>query len=114
MEMLPQGTVLDKEKFYTVYQMTQEPTLIQKAEERQSQILDADYTQVDMKSYIASLDYLDSNEKKELLATVQQFPSVFGGGLGSLKIEPIWLKLKDRCKCHILGIPSKNTRYPSL
>jgi hypothetical protein len=72
--------------------------VLQKAEERQSRILDADYSKVEMEEYVSSLDHLDSNEQIELLATLEKFPSLFGGGLGSLNIEPIRLELKDGAK----------------
>ena len=73
-------------------------TFLQQAEERQSQILEADYSKVDMKSYIHSLYYLNSKEKDELLSTVQQFPNLFSGGLGTLQIKPIRLELKNGFK----------------
>jgi len=89
MEMLPQGTITNKQHLETIYQATQEPTVLQEAEERQSRILDADYSKVEMEEYVSSLDHLNSNEQIELLATLEKFPSLFGGGLGSLNIEPI-------------------------
>ena len=98
MEMLPQNTVKNDEMFQEIFQMSQEPTILQQAEERQSWILEADYSKVDMKSFIHSLDYLDSKEKNELLSTVKQFPNLFSGGLGKLQIKPIRLELKDGFK----------------
>ena len=98
MEMLPQGTITNKTNLEKLYQATQDSSVIQEAEERQTRILDADYSKVDMEDYVASLDYLDSNEQKELLTNLTQFPTLFGGGLGSLNIEPIRLELKDGAK----------------
>ena len=98
MEMLPKGTVTNQYKFDTMYQLSQESTVLQRAEERQSRILDANYSKVEMNEYVETLDHLDSNEKKELLATLNQYPTLFGGGLGALKIEPIHLELKGEAR----------------
>ena len=95
MEMLPPGTVTDGEKLLFLYQLTQEPTLIQKAEERQARILDADYSKIELDEYIASLDHLDSKQQAELQSTLSKYPTLFGGGLGALDIEPIRLELKE-------------------
>jgi len=42
--MRPKGIVTDEEALELIYQMTQEPTIIKQAEERQARILDADYS----------------------------------------------------------------------
>jgi transposase InsO family protein len=94
MEMLPQGTVTNYKKFNWQYQLSQESTVLQRAEERQSRILDANYSKVEMTEYVNSLDHLDPSEKNELLNTLNQYPTLFGGGLGALQIEPIHLELK--------------------
>ena len=91
MEMLPQGMVTNTQKFKNQYHLSQESTVLQKAEERQSRILDANYTKVELDDYVTSLDHLDSSEKTELLGTLKQYPTLFGGGLGALNIEPIHL-----------------------
>ena len=57
-----------------------------------------DYSKVEMNLYIDSLDHLDSNEKMELLNNLNQFPTLFGGGLGKLLIEPIRLEPKPDAK----------------
>ena len=98
MEMLPKVLVTDRHHSDSLYQLSQESSILKKAEERQARILDADYSKVEMKSYIDSLDHLDSNEKMELLNNLNQFPTLFGGGLGKLLIEPIRLELKPDAK----------------
>ena len=75
--------------------MSQEPSILQKAEERQARILDADYSKVEMNDYIDTLDHLDSTQKETLLSTLKQFTELFGGGLGRLNIDPIHLELKE-------------------
>ena len=51
-----------------------------------------------MGTYVDSLDHLELTQKKELLATLKQFPTLFGGGLGELNIDPIRLELKPDAK----------------
>ena len=94
MEMLPQGMVTNKDKLPTQYHLSTESTVLQQAEERQSRILDANYEKTDLDNFVQSIDHLDSNKKQKLLATLKQYPSLFQGGLGTLKIEPIHLELK--------------------
>ena len=65
-----------------LYIMSQEPGMLQKAEERQARILDADYSKIEMDEYIQTLDHLDSSQKELLLSTLKQFSQLFGGGLG--------------------------------
>ena len=98
MEMLPKGMVTNPEQSVLQYQLSQESTILKQAEERQARILDADYSKVEIDTYVDSLDHLDSVQKKDLLATLQQFPTLFGGGLGKLHIEPIQLELKPDAK----------------
>ena len=97
-EMKASGIITDKDALGLVYQMTQEPTVLRKAEERQAQILDADYSKVEKKDFVATLDHLAPSEKCELLEVLEQYPTLFGGGLGALDIEPIHLELKDGAK----------------
>ena len=61
--------------------MTQEPTVLKQAEERQARILDADYSKVEMTDFVESLGHLSPEEKRELVTALDQFPTLFGGGL---------------------------------
>ena len=79
-------------------ELTFNSQLLQDAEDRQSKILDADYSKVDLDDYIGSLKHLKSIEQQGLLKTLEQFPTLFGGGLGKLNIEPIRLELKPGAK----------------
>ena len=68
------------------------------AEERQAKILDADYSKIEMNEHVESLDYLDAEQKSELVQALKSYPTLFGGGLGKLNIEPIRLELKEGAK----------------
>ena len=61
-----------------------------------------------MEEYVQSLDHLDSREKSELLAILNNYPTLFGGGLGALKIEPIRFELKGNA----IPYPSKPFLVP--
>jgi hypothetical protein len=99
MEMTPHGLVTDKEAFQYLYQAQQEGSpVLQKAEERQAKILDADYSKVDLEDYVTSLNHLTLNEQTSLLNTLRQFPTLFGGGLGKHNIYPVRLELKEGSK----------------
>jgi hypothetical protein len=97
-EMRPSGIITDEDSMDLIYQMTQEPSILQQAEERQARILDADYSKVEMTEHVNSLEHLNSDEKRELANTLNRFPTLFGGGLGALDIEPIHLELKEGAK----------------
>lgn len=100
MEMLLQGTVTNYNKLNWQYQLSQESTVLQRAEEWQSRILDANYSKVEMNEYVNLLDHLDSSEKGKLLTTLHQYPTLFGGGLGALRIEPIHLEPKGDARTY--------------
>lgn len=95
LEMKEKGVIQDAYAIDLLYTMSQEPSVLQKAEERQARILDADYSKIEMDEYIETLDHLDSSQKELLLATLKQFSELFGGGLGRLNIDPIHLELKE-------------------
>jgi len=94
LEMKEKGVIQDANVVDLLYTMSQEPSVLQNAEERQARILDADYSKVEMNDYINTLDYLDSNQKGTFLSTLKQFTELFGGGLGRLNIDPIHLECK--------------------
>ena len=67
--------------------------------------MDGDYSKVDTKEYVKTLDYLDTEEKEMLGKTLDKFPTLF---VGQLNINSIHLKLKpDPKPYHVkpFGIP---------
>jgi len=68
--------------------------LLKEAEDRQKRILDADYSKVDIDAYVDEQDNLPPEYKKMLASTLKNYPTLFGGGLGKLDIEPVHLELK--------------------
>jgi len=98
MEMKPRGSLNDKDTLELLYLMIHEPTVLQDAEDRQNKILDTDCSKVELKDYTDSLDYMSKSEREKLREILGQFPTLFGGGLGRLNIEPIRLELKEGAK----------------
>ena len=70
---------------------------LQTEEERQSKILEADYSKVDIEAMVKGLDI--PNDLKEKLKTVLlKHDTLFSGGLGEAKVEPVEIKLKPGFK----------------
>jgi len=93
--MKERGIVTDTDALQLLYKMSQESTVIKAAEEQQAKILDADYSKNEMNEHVKSLDYLNAEQKSELLQAHKSYPTSFGCGLGRLNIEPIRLELKE-------------------
>ena len=91
--LVERGLYKDREMVHQLYHSAVNP-IVMEAEERQARILDANYSKVDIEEYVNTLDYLNTEERQDLLALLLEFPILFGGGLGSLKIKPIHLELK--------------------
>lgn len=80
----------------TLYCMAQDIDSLKQAEERHSRILDADYSAVDIDSYVRELSHLTYEEQTLLKNTLNAHHSLFQGGLGILRgIKPIHLELKE-------------------
>ena len=60
---------------------------------RQSKILDANYSAVDITEHINGLTHLSEPHKFKLIELLKSHPSIFQGGLGTLKIKPVHLEL---------------------
>jgi hypothetical protein len=87
-------TMQDSSVMEAMYHLAKEPELLKEAEERQSRILDADYSNVDINEYVDSITKLDDDQKSKLKLVLKSHPTLFGAGLGELKVKPIHLKRK--------------------
>jgi hypothetical protein len=94
MPLKRQGAVQSQYIHHHTYALSVAALVLKETEERQSRILNADYSKVDIKQYISELTHLTTEEKKALTETLRQFPVLFGGGLGTLKVRPIHLELR--------------------
>jgi hypothetical protein len=92
------NTLSDNEILHILYNAANEPDILQEAENRQSRILDADYHKVEVDPFVQELEHLTKDEKQTLGKTLQNFPTLFGGGIGMLNIKPVRLELIDGAK----------------
>ena len=76
-----------------IHQIHTAPPALMEAEERQTRILDADYSAVDVNHLIKELDHLNDEEKEKLKNTLETYPKLFKGGLGTLKVKPVKFEL---------------------
>ena len=82
-----------------LYNMTQSSETLRDAEQRQSHILDADYSKVDIVEHVNGLNYLSESEKTDLIRTLSAYAdTLFSGGLGTLNVPPVKLRLKKDAK----------------
>ena len=97
--LVQRGDYQSRENLHAAYIYAAEvkETVLQ-AEERQTRILDADYSKVDIASHVRTLLHLTTHEQSLLVDLLEQFPILFGGGLGRLDIPPIHLELKPGSK----------------
>jgi hypothetical protein len=92
------NTLNDNDILHMLYYAANEPDILQEAEKRQHNILDADYRKVEVDHYVQELAHLTEDEKQTLGKTLKKSPKLFGGGLGMLNIKPVRLELIDGAK----------------
>ena len=90
---------IDIEGAQALYEMhTQlDSPLLQTEEERQSKILEADYSKVDIDAMVKGLD-IPKDLKRKLKSMLLKHDTLFSGGLGEAKVEPVDIKLKPGFK----------------
>jgi hypothetical protein len=86
------ATLNNDETLHMLYHAANEPDILQEAEKRQNRILDADYSKVEVDTFVQELKHLAMDEKQILSKTPKKFPTFFGGGLGMLNIKPARLE----------------------
>ena len=96
--MKERGTLAEANRLQEIYHMELEPPVLKEAEERQKRILDANYSALDIDSYVKELTHLSDDEKTLLRTTLHKYPDSFKGGLGTLNIKPVHLELKSGAK----------------
>ncbi len=70
-------------------------TALQDAEERQTRILEADYKAINIHEHVSTLTNLSREMQARLKKVLLKHPDLFQGGLGTLRIKPIKLELKE-------------------
>jgi len=97
--LVTRGTLDNKSTLNFLYAMATD-TVLQKAERRHADILDADYSAVDIDEHVDTLSMLSWEERQLLKETLKRHTTVFQGGLGVLDIEPIRLEMREGITPH--------------
>eukprot|EP00537_Pseudo-nitzschia_pungens_P008179 CAMPEP_0172361958 /NCGR_PEP_ID=MMETSP1060-20121228/5701_1 /TAXON_ID=37318 /ORGANISM="Pseudo-nitzschia pungens, Strain cf. cingulata" /LENGTH=75 /DNA_ID=CAMNT_0013084363 /DNA_START=134 /DNA_END=357 /DNA_ORIENTATION=- len=71
------GELTDPEKCEAIFFANTQRPILQKEEERQSRILDADYSKVDIDTMVNDLEITEAS-KEALKTTLKKFPTLFG------------------------------------
>jgi hypothetical protein len=91
------GELQDKCACEMIYNLHTDSPILKEHEERQSAILNANYSKVDIDIMVDGLD-IEESSKTKLKLTLNKFPTLFGGGLGQLNIPPVSIELKKDAK----------------
>jgi hypothetical protein len=93
------GQLQDTSFLNYLYSLTIDTSeVLLEAEERQSRILDAHYEKIDPDEFVRGLTNLSTKEQKELSVVLKKYQTLFGGGLGLLRIKPVHLTLREDAK----------------
>ena len=93
------GILSEKDKYQQINDLHTDSPLLQQEEERQSKILDANYTKLDIDNMVKALD-IATAIKHKLKKTLKKFKKLFGGGLGKVDIQPVDLKVEEGTKSY--------------
>ena len=93
------GAIQDKRVSSMLYSMHLDSPILKDTEERVEKILDSDYSKVDIDEMVDGLD-ISRDTKRDLKKTLHKFPTLFGGGLGTLVDEEAKIVLKKDAKPH--------------
>ena len=88
------GTLSDHDTCNIIYDMHTSSVILREEEDRQSRILDADYSKVDIDAMVNNLD-IRRDTKRKLTQTLKKFGTLFGGGLGKVDMKSIDIELKE-------------------
>ena len=86
--------------------MHSESPVLQQEQERQSKILDCNYSKVDIQKLVSDLDQ-PRDIKRKLIKSLSKFQKLFSGGLGKVKLDkPIDIELEKGATPHYGGFCS--------
>ena len=89
-----------------LYDLHTQLPVLQQEEERQSKILDCNYSKVDIQKLVSDLD-LCRDSKRKLIKFLSKFQKLFSGGLGKVELkEPIDIELERGATSHYGGFYS--------
>ena len=95
--MRSDGSLTNRDLAEAIHFAHTQPPLLQEIEDRQQRILDADYSKVDIDTMVDQLQITRAS-KRQLKRTLKKFPTLFGGGLGTVNIPPVTIELQKGAK----------------
>ena len=82
------GTLQCRDTLNMAYEAVTEDPILKQVEDRHKNILDTDYSKVDINEMVEVLK-LSLITKKHLIRTLKKFPDLFGDGLGRVNVDPV-------------------------
>ena len=92
--MKDKHVISDLQNATAIYYQSIKPTVLKEAEARQTRILDADYSALDLDDYAHTETHLSKEQQEKLICSLQKYPKLFCGGLGVLNVPPVHLELR--------------------
>ena len=92
--MKEKGTVSDPEITQTIYEMTQESSLLKMSEDRHNEIIKAMYGKIDIKEHVRTFKHLNCEQQTMLTKVLEAYPDMYQGAIGTLHIAPVHFDLK--------------------
>ena len=89
------GSLSEGPHIQNLFSLSTEPNVLKEAEQRQKDILDADYSPVDIVELVQSYKHLDLRQRTLLSNSLFKYKTLFKGGLGTCNVRPIGLELID-------------------
>ena len=69
--------------------------ILKMSEDRHNEIIKLMYSKVDIPEFVSTQTQLSTEEQTKLQLVLQQYPELFEGVIGQLKIPPVHFELKD-------------------
>ena len=79
--MKEKGTIADPEITQTIYEMTQESSLLKMSEDRHNEIIKAMYGNIDIKDHVRTFKHLSSDQQQQLTTVLEAYPDMYQGAI---------------------------------
>ena len=97
--MIRLGSMNDQELCDILNDLHKTSPMFQTEKERLEKVLDRDYSKVDIDNMVNNLDIVDTTKQK-LKPTLKKYPTLFGGGMGTLDMRLVEIELKPDAKLY--------------
>jgi RNase H-like domain found in reverse transcriptase/Reverse transcriptase (RNA-dependent DNA polymerase)/Retroviral aspartyl protease len=96
--MKTRGFLSNSTNLRNVFELVTEPSVLQQTEQRQKDILDAEYSAVDIVQLVQMYEHLTLWQRTLLCEVLFQHNDLFQGGLGTCNVRPVDLELIENAK----------------